>query len=180
MRTLYFKLAHLLRLPLYLTKKVTIGKSPRIERGVFLSKSKVGSYVYVGHYAVIDQAEIGNYCSIAAGVTIGGTEHPYWKGTTSFRIATGAEKPVTKIQDDVWIGAKATIRAGISVGRGAVIGAHALVLKDVPDYAIAVGIPARILKYRFDRPLIEDLTKSRFWETDPTKAREILATMNLA
>lgn len=70
------------------------------------------------------------------------------------------------IGNDVWIGQGVTIikKHGIKIGNGAVIGAGALVTKDVPDYAIVVGTPARIMKYRFESRVIEELQKIQWWD----------------
>lgn len=61
------------------------------------------------------------------------------------------------IEDDVWIGYGATILSGVTLGRGCVVGARALVCKDVPPYAIVAGIPAKIIKYRFDEDVRNEL-----------------------
>jgi serine acetyltransferase len=63
------------------------------------------------------------------------------------------------IRDDVWIGARAMILAGVEIGQGAVVGACSVVAKSVPPYAIVVGNPARIVKYRFPQEIIEILCK---------------------
>ena len=83
------------------------------------------------------------------------------------------EKPLTYLQDiatkkvtignDVWIGIKATIMPNITIGDGAVIGANAVVTKDVPPYAVVVGVPAKIIKYRFDEEIIKDLLELKWW-----------------
>ncbi|MEN0057466.1 MAG: CatB-related O-acetyltransferase [Bdellovibrio sp.] len=141
---------------------------------MFISKSVVGNYNYIGHFSVIDSTVLGNYCSIGAGAMIGGAEHPYQWWSTSFRLGKGAKKPQTVIEDDVWIGAKSTLRAGIRVGRGAVIGAHTLVLKDVPPYSIVVGSPARTLRERFNQKQIAKVEQTRYWEKNPREAMAIL------
>lgn len=64
--------------------------------------------------------------------------------------------------DDVWIGESAIIMAGVHIGRGAVIGAGAVVTKDVPPYAVAVGTPAKVVKYRFDYETIDKLLRIDF------------------
>ena len=67
------------------------------------------------------------------------------------------------IGNDVWIGAKSTIMSGVKIGDGAIIGATATVSKDVPPYAIVVGNPAKIVKYRFTENQIESLMKIAWW-----------------
>lgn len=66
------------------------------------------------------------------------------------------------IEDDVWIGESAIIMSGVHIGRGAVIGAGAVVTKDIPPYAVAVGVPAKVIKYRFDPEIIEKLMSIDF------------------
>ena len=70
------------------------------------------------------------------------------------------------IKNDVWIGANCTILDGITIGNGAVIAAGSVVTKDVPAYAIVGGNPAKIIKYRFSREIIDEIEKSLFWEMD--------------
>ena len=75
------------------------------------------------------------------------------------------ERPV-KIGNDVWIGRGAFIKGGVTIGDGAVIAAHAVVTKDVPPYAIVCGVPAKIIKYRFDCETIKELLDLKWWNYD--------------
>ena len=70
------------------------------------------------------------------------------------------------IGNDVWIGANATILSGVKIGNGAIIAANALVNKDIPAYSIVGGVPAKIIKYRFDKSTIEDLQELEWWNID--------------
>ena len=70
---------------------------------------------------------------------------------------TDTDKGDIIIGDDVWIGAESIIGAGVKIGQGAVIGAGSVVTKDVPPYAVACGIPAKVIKYRFSEELINKL-----------------------
>lgn len=127
-----------------------------------LVDTELGDYSYVGGMCKIQYATIGKYCSIAEGVKIGLGIHPtylpsthpafyspqsHWdiKPDISHRILE--YKRVT-IGDDVWIGTNSMILDGVRVGSHAVVAAGAVVTKDVPDYAIVGGVPARIIKYR--------------------------------
>lgn len=174
MREIYFFVLSIFRLPIYFIKKVKLGCGNHIEKGVFLSKSTIGNYNYIGHYSIIDKTQIGNYCSIAAGTMLGGAEHPYTWWSTSFRLCESFNKPLTVVEDDVWIGSGVSVKAGVKIGRGAVIGAHTLVSKDVPAYAIVVGTPGKVLKYRFNNEQIRFLEDSRFWEKSPEEAKMLL------
>lgn len=70
----------------------------------------------------------------------------------------------TIIGNDVWTGRNVTIMAGVKIGNGAIIGAGAVVTKDVPDYAIVAGVPAKIIKYRFSEDIIFKLNKIKWWD----------------
>lgn len=120
---------------------------------------------------------IGKYCSIAGGVKIAFGNHRIDTFTT-FPFATkrrfwehvppGVNDHTSKgdvvIGNDVWIGVDVFIGSGVKIGSGAVIGAKSVVTKDVPPYAIVVGNPGRVLRYRFDSSIIEDLLKLSWWD----------------
>jgi len=76
------------------------------------------------------------------------------------------------IENDVWIGANSVIMPGVKVGNGAIIGANAVVTKDVPDYAIVGGVPAKIIKYRFDEKTISSLLELKWWDLDKAIIKE--------
>lgn len=110
-----------------------------------------------------EQLTIGNYVSIAPGVKfILGGEHRYNTFSTyPFKVMLMGEKredcskgPII-VDDDVWIGMDAMILSGVRIGRGAIVGARAIVAKDIPPYAIVVGNPAKIVKYRFSKEIIK-------------------------
>ena len=76
------------------------------------------------------------------------------------------------IDDDVWVGYGATILSGVHIGQGAVVAAGAVVTKDIPPYAIAAGVPAKVVKYRFSEELIEELLKVDFGKLEEGMVRE--------
>jgi acetyltransferase-like isoleucine patch superfamily enzyme len=125
---------------------------------------------------------VGKFCSIAAELTVlmGGQHQHQWISTYPFdAFFPGAgEMPPHKrskgnivIGNDVWIGHGVTLLSGINIGNGAVIGAESVVTKDIPPYAIAVGNPAQIKKYRFSTDDISRLLELKWWDWPDDKIR---------
>ena len=113
-------------------------------------KLNIGTNVTIQPMSYIEASggvTIGNDTSIAHGVSIMSESHVIEDKETPFKCQGMTYAPVT-IGEDVWIGAKATIMSGITIGNKAVVGANSVVTKDVPDYAVVVGAPAKIIKYR--------------------------------
>jgi len=144
--------------------------------------STVGAYTYIGKNCRVTRATIGRYCSIGDLCIIGPGEHLTDRVSTStllydenpFDILT--RKPCT-LGHDVWLGCQVTIRRGVTVGTGAVVGAHAFVNRDVPPFAIVAGVPARLVRYRFTVEQIAAIEASQWWNQDLREAREILRTL---
>lgn len=117
---------------------------------------------------------IGSYCSIASNVKfLPSTDHSLDNiSTYPFKamLLTGEQEALCKgdviVEDDVWIGYGATILSGVHIGQGAVIAAGAVVNKDVPPYAIVGGVPAKIIKYRFEPEMIQALMNVDFSKLD--------------
>ena len=154
-----------------------IGRGNALGRRVFIHEmSTVGKYNHFGRDTMLTYAQVGNYCSIAPGVKIGQAKHSLSYITTYNAIASANtgyrmfEKP-TIIGNDVWIGANAVLMQGVIIGDGAVIGAGAVVTHDVPAYAVVVGVPARILRYRFREEQIAEIQDSRWWLEDIKEAK---------
>lgn len=137
---------------------------------------------------------IGRYCSFGEEVQIGRHPHAmHWISTSPHfhapfknvldmeppdgvkltpvkdfkRKARPVEAKLTIVENDVWIGHGAFVLPGVTIGTGAVVGAMAVVTKDVPPYAVVVGSPARIMKYRFPPKQVEALLASKWWEFAP-------------
>jgi len=141
--------------------------------------SVIGCYTYIGKYSSITKASIGNYCSIGSGVLIGLGEHRLDMASTSTELYSGdvyskLTKDEVVIGHDVWIGANAIVLRGVHVGTGAVIGAGAIVTKDVPEYAIVVGVPARIIRYRLSQDIRDKLLISKWWLMGKNEAKNTL------
>lgn len=143
-----------------------------------LNNSTISAFTYVGRQSVIQNTSVGRFCSVANNVFSGLGNHPVHEFSTSplfYRINNPFNiklvecnsdfqeyKPV-EIGNDVWIGARAIILDGVTIGDGAVIAANSIVTKDVPPYAIVGGIPAKIIKYRFNQEKIQYLTDLKWW-----------------
>lgn len=127
-------------------------------------------------WMVDPKTKIGRYCSIAHGIRIVNANHPLsFKGTSGlfFNPTLGlcdqwlVELNPLEIGNDVWIGANAVVLPEVNrIGDGAVIGAGAVVNRDVPPYAVVLGNPARVVKYRFSEEVIARLLEEKWWEKD--------------
>jgi acetyltransferase-like isoleucine patch superfamily enzyme len=147
-----------------------------------LDNVEIGARSFVSADTQIVNTRLGRYCSIAGESKIGLANHPsVWFSTHPFPYnvttvdSVGYYTPpfnydvkakATIVGHDVWIGTRAMIIGGITIGTGAIIAAGAVVTKDVPPYAIVGGNPAKIIKYRFDEHLREALLNSKWWEID--------------
>lgn len=156
------------------------------EHSAFLARNhlfSMGSFSYSFSNLPMD-TKVGRYCSIGGNVTIFGPEHPLDRISTSsftydsnfkiypFTVHNGfysrdysdLDRGRTIIENDVWIGTGASIKRGCRIANGAVIGANAVVTKDVPAYAVVVGNPAKVIKFRFQEKIIARLLQMNYWE----------------
>jgi acetyltransferase-like isoleucine patch superfamily enzyme len=162
----------------FVDKSSTLGEYSVLFRDVALMNSSLGAYSYVQSGSVVCNAEIGKFCSIASGVNIGLPQHSI-SSVSSHPVFYLKNTPLPKkfsdqdlfstikktvIGHDVWIGQNAIIMTGLNIATGAVIGAGAVVTRDVPAYAVVGGIPARIIKYRFEEKMRSDLLSTKWWE----------------
>lgn len=158
-------------------KSTKLLKGVRIDRFNNIQSSKIGRCSYTGRYTTILHSEIGAFSSISWNVSIGGANHDYNKicqhsllydgalGFTSEQFTSSNSRYSDEliIGNDVWIAAGAVITRGVVIGDGAVIGANAVVTKNVPPYAIVVGSPAKVIKYRFSDDIIKSLLEIQWW-----------------
>jgi galactoside O-acetyltransferase len=115
--------------------RISIGNNTGFNRNVHINA------------AVCGEIAIGNDCLIGPNVVMRTADHRFDDITKPIR-SQGHICNNIHIEDDVWIGANAVIVGGVSIGKGAVIGAGSVVTKDIPPFAVAVGVPARVIKYR--------------------------------
>lgn len=144
----------------------------------------VGDYTYGGlrvlTYNKHNRLYIGRFCSIAQEVmfVLSGDHYVNHISTYPYKVwllkekNEGVSKGDIVLDDDVWIGFRATIMSGVHIGQGAVIAAGAVVTKDVPPYAIVGGVPAKIIKYRFSEDIIQELVKIDYSNLDEKMVRE--------
>jgi acetyltransferase-like isoleucine patch superfamily enzyme len=171
----------------YIYPTTKIGDNVIIKSGVYISSvlNEIGVGTYIGSgTSIFECVKIGNYCSISHGVKIGLSNHAldhistnplfYDKSRGFVDNTTFFEKSQNRtiIEHDVLISANALIMSGITIGTGSVIGAGSFVNKDVPPYAIVAGTPAKIIKMRFEKDLVDQLLNSEWWNTPLDKLKK--------
>jgi len=155
--------------------------------------AKLSGEVHLGRYTSIagegttissqfNEIEIGNFCSIASNCTMLEFNHPISKLSTFYinKHVFNEDSPANdreskgpiKIGNDVWIGANVVILSGVKIGNGAIIGSNSVLTKDIPEYAVVGGVPAKLIKYRFEDNIIEKLLALKWWDWPIEKIRE--------
>ncbi len=121
---------------------------------------------------------IGNHCSISKNVKFleARQEHYCIQNrkcvySSNYKLADDSSRE-TNIGNDVWIGTEAFIKYGVHIGNGAIVGSRAVVASDVPPFAVVVGNPARVIKYRFSPQQITELEKIKWWDWPDEKFNE--------
>lgn len=152
-----------------------------------LAEVSVGDCTYISANSRISKTTIEKFCSIGPDLCCGWGIHPINGVSTSpMFYSTGKQngrtmvttnryeerKPIL-IGNDVFIGRNAIILDGVTIGDGAVIGAGAVVSKDIPPYAVAVGSPIKIVKYRFTPEVIDQLLELKWWNKDESILQKV-------
>lgn len=169
------------------------GKHNKINDNSYLYKVTYGDFTYSAMNVTIMNCNIGKFCSIAQGVSIGLGKHPLNNfvsthpsfysthkqcGFSFSDIQYYDEMGFVEIGNDVWIGANSIILDDVKIGNGAMIGANSVVTKDVPAYAIVGGTPAIVIKYRFSDEDILFLEKFEWWNKDSLWLQENFKLMH--
>ena len=155
---------------LYMNDGYVIRIEPAVKKmGDFSFTGVIDSYFY-------PEVEIGNFTSIASPFYIHGkTEHPsviHKEYVSNFPFGDkwdvdyprASSKGKIVIGSDVWIGESVTLLSGVTIGDGSIIGARAVIAKDIPPYCVVVGNPAQIIRQRFSQEIVDKLLKIKWWE----------------
>ncbi|MBW4633845.1 MAG: acyltransferase [Iphinoe sp. HA4291-MV1] len=141
--------------------RVCLGDKVTLERGVDIRAMKdtciyIDEGTFVGPYVCFagpGNIKIGKWCLIAAHVGIFANNHIF-DDPTQYIENQGVTRQGIVIEDDCWIGHAVTILDGVTIGKGSIIGAGAVVTKDIPSFSVAVGVPAKVVKSRINRQLV--------------------------
>jgi acetyltransferase-like isoleucine patch superfamily enzyme len=164
-----------------------LGEFVKIFPGAKLGSCTIARCTYLTENCNITRTKIGPFTSIGPEVLCGLGKHPVnyvstYPGFYSDKVSGSkwfevnhpfgtSDKPKVTIGADVWIGARAIIIGGITIGHGAVIAAGAVVTKDIQPYAIVGGVPAKLIRFRFEKEVIEKLLDSKWWELPEEQLR---------
>ncbi len=174
-------------------KSCKLGPFSAVGERVVLREVTLGDFSYFERHAEAIYSTIGRFCSIAANSRINALEHPIERLTTHkvsyrpneyFRYqpldAAFRERRRSKrvnIGHDVWIGHGAVVMPGVTIGNGAVVGANSVVTRDVPAYTIVAGVPARVLRLRFDAEIVTRIEALAWWDWPMERLFEAIPDM---
>lgn len=170
---------------------VRLGAYTEIGEHGYYENVELGDYSYTGPFCFLQNVVVGKFANIAAAVRIGPTMHPMDRPTLHHftyrrRLYGLAEQDdddffawrkaqVARVGNDTWIGHGAIIMPGVVIGDGAVVGSGAVVTKDVPPFAVVVGVPARRIKDRFPEGIQAALMRIAWWDWPYEVIKERLA-----
>ncbi|WP_243652199.1 CatB-related O-acetyltransferase [Mariniflexile fucanivorans] len=158
----------------------TLSEFTKLGVNCAFANSTLGEFSYINDSSNVNNTKIGRFCSIGPGLKVGYGAHPVnflstsplfysskpWFGFALTNKDEYEEHATTVIGNDVWIGANVFLMDGVTIGNGSIIAAGAVVTKDVPDYAIVGGVPAKIIKYRFVSDKIKEIQNLNWWDKD--------------
>lgn len=171
-----------------------------IHQAVDLCDARVGKFTYIARETAINKVNIGRFCSIGPRCLLGTGEHPVNRVSTSpvfyshFNQAgagfvTGfdpeggfEERRTITLGHDVWIGAHVFVRDGIRIGNGAIVGAGAVVIQDVPAFAVVGGVPAKRIRFRFPLEVVKQIESIAWWDWSDDilhKAQSLISSENV-
>lgn len=167
--------------------KCKFGIYNTIYNEVSLNEVTLGDFTYIAGNTNISKTTIGKFCSIGPYCKIGLGKHPTkdFVSTHPVFFSTLKQAQVTFadinyfdefayiiIGNDVWLGANVIVVDGVKIGDGAIVAAGSVVTKDIPPYAIVGGVPAKIIKYRFEKEEIKKLLQLKWWDMDVEYLKE--------
>jgi chloramphenicol O-acetyltransferase type B len=162
-------------------KNVVFGFYNWIGANTILENTTIDDFTYFSENSVILETKFGKFCSIGSNVKTAPGKHPtkifvsthpsIYSNPKNLKknFATEDKHNPTReviVGNDVWIGSNAIIADGVTIGDGAIIGGNSLVNRDVPPYSIVIGVPAEIVRYRFEQDEIAFLLKFKWWNKD--------------
>ncbi len=164
-----------------------ISENVKLYKPYRIIRSHVGEYTYIAENAYIQYSRIGKFCSIGPNFYCGRGIHPlngistapmFYSTMSQNGVTLSPNNKITEIKDikignDVFIGMNVSVLDGVTIGDGAVIGAGAVVVNNIPPYAIAVGVPARVIRYRFPPDIIEALMRIKWWDFPKEDLKEV-------
>lgn len=174
-------------------KSCRLGRFVNIGPRAILRDVSVGDFSYFEPDTEAIYAEIGKFCAVARHSRLNALEHPIERVTQhklsyrpneyfrflgidrTFRERRRAK--TVRLGHDVWIGHGAVVMPGVSIGNGAVVGANAVVTRDVPPFAIAAGVPARVLRPRFTPEIAARVERLQWWDWPHDRLAEAIPDM---